>query len=115
MLAAMHVGRPVCTVSSAYCRLTKDYSKIHGILNAGAGAGLRVGCGGLRPGAASAALDVVAVFSQGADDHPGALAFDSAAAHRREPGGDGGRSRPSSPTTMPNYLLTSVPPGIRRW
>jgi feruloyl-CoA synthase len=32
MLAAMHVGRAVCTVSSAYCRLTQDYSKIHGIL-----------------------------------------------------------------------------------
>ena len=32
-LAAMHVGRPVCTVSSAYCRLTKEYSKISGILD----------------------------------------------------------------------------------
>ena len=31
-LAAMHVGRPWCMVSSAYCRLTKDYSKIAGIL-----------------------------------------------------------------------------------
>ena len=34
MLAGMHIGRAVCTVSSAYCRLTKDYSKIHGILAA---------------------------------------------------------------------------------
>jgi len=33
-LAAMHVGRPVCTVSSAYCRLTKDYAKVHAILDA---------------------------------------------------------------------------------
>ena len=32
MLAAMHIGRPVCSVSSAYCRLTKDYTKIAGIL-----------------------------------------------------------------------------------
>jgi len=32
-LAAMHVGRPVCTVSSAYCRLTKEYGKISGILD----------------------------------------------------------------------------------
>lgn len=31
-LAAMHVGIPVCTVSSAYCRLTRDHTKIHGIL-----------------------------------------------------------------------------------
>ena len=32
-LAAMHVGRPACTVSSAYCRLTKDYGKIRAILD----------------------------------------------------------------------------------
>jgi feruloyl-CoA synthase len=31
-LACQHVGRPLCTVSSAYCRLTKDTSKIRGIL-----------------------------------------------------------------------------------
>jgi feruloyl-CoA synthase len=31
-LASMHVGRPFCMVSSAYCRLTKDYGKIAGIL-----------------------------------------------------------------------------------
>ncbi|HVZ45448.1 MAG TPA: feruloyl-CoA synthase [Ramlibacter sp.] len=33
-LAAMHVGRPSCTVSSAYCRLTKDHSRIAAILDA---------------------------------------------------------------------------------
>lgn len=33
-LATMHVGRAICTVSSAYCRLTKDYRKISGILDA---------------------------------------------------------------------------------
>ncbi len=32
-LATMHVGRAICTVSSAYCRLTKDYAKIAGILD----------------------------------------------------------------------------------
>jgi feruloyl-CoA synthase len=32
-LAAMHVGRVLCTVSSAYCRLTRDFAKIHGILD----------------------------------------------------------------------------------
>ncbi|GAB3774652.1 feruloyl-CoA synthase [Ramlibacter monticola] len=32
-LAAMHVGRPFCTVSSAYCRLTTDYTRIAGILD----------------------------------------------------------------------------------
>jgi feruloyl-CoA synthase len=32
-LAAMHVGRPFCTVSSAYCRMTKDYGKVAAILD----------------------------------------------------------------------------------
>ena len=51
MLATMHVGRPVCTVSSAYSRLTKDHTKITGILAAlGPGARLRLGRRGLRPG-----------------------------------------------------------------
>ena len=31
-LACQHIGRPLCTVSSAYCRLTKDASKVRGIL-----------------------------------------------------------------------------------
>src|SRR5207253_20500 len=33
-LAAMHVGRPVCSVSSAYSRMTRDYAKVHGVLRA---------------------------------------------------------------------------------
>jgi feruloyl-CoA synthase len=33
LLAGMHIGRAVCTVSSAYCRLAgSDFSRIHGIL-----------------------------------------------------------------------------------
>ncbi|HET9643685.1 MAG TPA: AMP-binding protein, partial [Burkholderiaceae bacterium] len=34
MLAAMHIGRPVCTVSSAYCRLTRDFTKSRAIVQA---------------------------------------------------------------------------------
>ncbi|MEO6031994.1 MAG: feruloyl-CoA synthase [Burkholderiaceae bacterium] len=34
MLAAMHVGRPVCSVSTAYCRQTTDYTKVASILDA---------------------------------------------------------------------------------
>ena len=35
LLAGMHIGRAVCTVSSAYCRLAgTDFSRIHGILEA---------------------------------------------------------------------------------
>ena len=33
-LATMHIGRPVCAVSSAYCRLTKDYGKVRAVLDA---------------------------------------------------------------------------------
>jgi len=34
ILATMHLGRVACTVSSAYCRLTRDFGKIHAILDA---------------------------------------------------------------------------------
>ncbi|MFM2053377.1 MAG: hypothetical protein RL456_1414 [Pseudomonadota bacterium] len=34
ILATMHLGRVACTVSSAYCRMTKDFTKIHAILDA---------------------------------------------------------------------------------
>ena len=78
MLAAMHVGRPVCTVSSAYCRLTRDYSKIQGILNTLGPALVYASDSAVYgPALASAALAAVTVFSQGAEAHPGALAFDS--------------------------------------
>jgi len=78
MLASMHVGRPVCTVSSAYCRLTKDYTKIQGILHTlGPALVYASDATVYGPPLASAALGVVTVFSQGADAHPGALSFDS--------------------------------------
>ena len=32
LLAGLHIGRPVCTVSSAYCRLTRDFTKIRAIV-----------------------------------------------------------------------------------
>jgi len=75
-LAAMHVGRAVCTVSSAYCRLTKDYGKVKGILDA------------LRPGLVYASDPAVygaaikawggnapIVFGRDATTHCGAMAF----------------------------------------
>ncbi len=78
MLAAMHVGRPVCTVSSAYCRLTKDYTKIQGILNTlGPALVYAADEAVYGPAITSAALDAVTVFSRGADAHPGALGFES--------------------------------------
>jgi feruloyl-CoA synthase len=78
LLAGMHIGRAVCTVSSAYCRLTKDYTKIHGILNT-LGPALVYASDAKVYGAAiaSASLPSLVVFSQGAEGHPGAVAFDS--------------------------------------
>ena len=77
-LAAMHVGRTACTVSSAYCRLTQDYSKIHGILaTLGPALVYAADTTVYGPPLATSGIDAVAVFSHGAETFPGALAFDS--------------------------------------
>jgi feruloyl-CoA synthase len=75
-LAAMHVGRVVCTVSSAYCRLTKDHSKISSILDALC-PGLVYASDPAVYGAAIKAANVNApvVFSRDASAHAGALHF----------------------------------------
>ena len=78
MLGAMHVGRAVCTVSSAYCRLTQDYSKIHGILaTLGPALVYAADAKTYGPPVDTSGIDAVVVFSQGAETFPGALAFDS--------------------------------------
>ncbi len=78
MLATMHVGRAVCTVSSAYSRLTKDYTKIQGILNTlGPALVYASDAAVYGPAIASAGLHAVTVFSRGAETFPGALSFDS--------------------------------------
>ena len=76
MLASMHVGRAVCTISSAYSRPTSDHAKVHGMLDA------------LQPAlvyASDPALHGKALqgwsgraprlFSHNADAYPGALAL----------------------------------------
>jgi feruloyl-CoA synthase len=75
-LAAMHVGRPVCTVSSAYSRLTKDHTKLRGILQALQPA-LVYAADAAVYGPAIAACDVDApvVFSRGAAGVLGAIDF----------------------------------------
>lgn len=76
MLAAMHVGRPVCTVSSAYSRLTKDHSKLRGILDALQPALVYAADAKVYgPAIADCHVGVPVVFSQGAQDHPGAIDF----------------------------------------
>ncbi|WP_374562499.1 feruloyl-CoA synthase [Ideonella sp.] len=108
-LAAMHVGRPVCTVSSAYCRLTKDYAKAHAILDT------------LDPALVYAAEPSVygppiaswaargtrpIVFSRGAAELPGALPFAQLAATAEAPAVMRAFAA-ITPDTHAKYLLTS--------
>jgi len=77
LLAGMHVGRAVCTVSSAYCRLAGgDYGRIHAILRALDPALVYASDAAVYgPPLLQAGIHALTVFSQGADTHPGALAL----------------------------------------
>ena len=78
LLAAMHVGRPVCTVSSAYSRLTKDFTRIRGILETLKPALVYAGDGAVYgPAASSWKGKAPRVFSANADAVAGALPFAS--------------------------------------
>ncbi len=77
MLASMHVGRPVCTVSSAYCRLTKDYSKICNILQMLDPALIYAADAKVYgPAITACERDAVVVFGQGAQGFAGAFPFE---------------------------------------
>ncbi|MGV3492382.1 MAG: feruloyl-CoA synthase [Ramlibacter sp.] len=107
MLACMHVGQPVCTVSSAYCRLTRDYSKIHGILHTLGPALVYASDQAVYgPAVASSGVDAVVVFGRGADQHPGALAFDALRAAEEGPAVMEA-FHAILPDTHAKYLLTS--------
>ena len=76
MLAAMHVGRTACSLSSAYSRMAKDPSRLHGMLQALQPALIYASDAKVYGGAlAGSGVEAVAVFSRNADAHPGALPF----------------------------------------
>lgn len=76
MLAAMHVGRTACSLSSAYSRMAKDPSRLHGMLQALQPALVYASDAKVYGGAlAGSGVEAVAVFSRNADAHPGALPF----------------------------------------
>ncbi|MGM9486237.1 feruloyl-CoA synthase [Ideonella sp. YS5] len=107
-LAAMHVGRAVCTVSSAYCRLTKDYAKIHAILDALDPALVYAAESSVYgPPIASWATrgDRPIVFSRGASELPGAMDFAALAAE--ETTAVAQALAKITPDTHAKYLLTS--------
>lgn len=76
MLAAMHIGCVVCAISSAYCRMTKDYSKIHGILKALDPALVYASDAKVYgPALHAAQLNAMVVFSEGAEAYADAMSF----------------------------------------
>jgi feruloyl-CoA synthase len=77
MLASMHIGRAVCTVSSGYCRLAQgDFARIHGILRTLEPALVYASDAiTYAPALVEAGVDAVTVFSQGADTQRDALDF----------------------------------------
>jgi len=108
MLAGMHIGRAVCTVSSAYCRLAgADFTRIHGILQMLEPA-LVYATDASVYGAAlrGAALDALVVFGRGATEHPGAIDFERLAAADETPAVMRAFAA-VTPDTHAKYLLTS--------
>ncbi len=109
MLAGMHIGRAVCTVSSAYCRLARDgdFSRIHGILNTLGPALIYASDAAVYgPAVAGSGQHAVVVFSRGAETFPGALGFDSLLRTAEGPAVMQAYAA-ITPDTHAKYLLTS--------
>lgn len=108
LLAGMHVGRPVCTVSSGYCRLAGgDFSRIHGILRTLAPSLVYASDAAVyAPALAQAGIAATAVFSHGAETLPGALSFAQLAASAETPAVMQAFAT-ITPETHAKYLLTS--------
>lgn len=108
LLAGMHVGRAVCTVSSGYCRLAGgDFSRIHGILQALDPAVVYASdAATYAPALVGAGVQPVQVYSQGAAGVPGALAFSDWLATPETPAVMAAFAQ-VTPDTHAKYLLTS--------
>lgn len=107
MLASMHVGRPVCTVSSAYCRLTKDYAKVRDILQALKPALVYASDGDVYGSAITASrTEAVVVLGRAVERVPGAMGFDRLA-HATESPAVQRAFDAIAPDDHAKYLLTS--------
>jgi feruloyl-CoA synthase len=121
LLAGMHVGRAVCTVSSAYTRLAAgDYGRIHAILQALDPALVYASDAAVYGGAytslygegADAATGrPVAVFSANHAQVPGALTFSELAQTTETPAVMQAFAQ-VTPDTHAKYLLTSGSTGV---
>ncbi|MDL9999286.1 feruloyl-CoA synthase [Variovorax sp. J22P240] len=77
MLATMHIGRTACSLSSAYSRMAKDPTRLHGILRTLDPALIYASDANVYgPALSGCDVDAVKVFSRHADTHTGALPFD---------------------------------------
>ena len=116
LLAGLHIGRPVCAVSSGYCRLAGgDFSRIHGILQTLQPALVYASEAALYgPALAAAPIDARLVFSRGAttgtttgtSSHAAALAFADLLATVETPAVRQAFAA-VTPDTPAKYLLTS--------
>jgi feruloyl-CoA synthase len=108
LLAGMHLGRAVCTVSSGYCRLAGgDYSRIHGILHTLQPALVYAhDAATYAPALADARLTAQVVYSHGADNVAGALPFSQLLATLETPAVMQAFAQ-ITPDTHAKYLLTS--------
>ena len=107
MLAAMHIGRVACSLSSAYSRLAEDHTRLRGMLDLlGPALVYASDARAYGPAMAACALTVPCVFSANAEDWPGALAFDQLLATRETPAVQQAFAT-ITPDDHAKYLLTS--------
>jgi feruloyl-CoA synthase len=107
MLAAMHVGRPICSVSTAYSRLTKDHAKIKSILDALDPALIFASDVSTYGAAIRAARgSACVVLGSGAEEMPGAIGLHELLAVR-ETGAVMRAFETIEPDAHAKYLLTS--------
>ena len=108
LLAGQHIGQPVCTVTSSYCRLAGgDYSRIHSILQAlQPGAVYAADAAVYAPALANSGLAAQQVYSVGAETVAGALSFADLANTIETPAVMQAFAR-VTPDTHAKYLLTS--------
>jgi feruloyl-CoA synthase len=108
LLAGMHIGRAVCTISSGYCRLANgDFGRIHGILQTLDPALVYASdAATYGPALVAAPIDAAVVFSEGAAQHAGALSFEQLAATVETPAVMQAHAA-ITPDTHAKYLLTS--------
>ena len=86
MLAAMHIGRAACSLSSAYSRQARDHGRLRGMLELlGPALVYAADARAYGPAMAACGLRVPCVFSQHAQEWPGGLPLAQLAATRETP------------------------------